>query len=116
MNIPPDHPNRQAIMDEVHARPVEIVPEACRVRRLVLVMPGEPGAMHRAFGRFAAFRSADGIALPQSGSRQYSFSTRNHEVTWEFHTEFVTITWRAAPMTWKAGRTISGSMPLARAC
>ncbi|QQR37994.1 DUF3422 domain-containing protein [Devosia rhizoryzae] len=94
--IPPDHPNRQAIMDEVHARPVEIVPEACRVRRLVLVMPGEPGAMQRAFERFAAFRRTAGIELPQTGTRQYSFVTPERAITWEFHTEFVTVTWRAA--------------------
>jgi uncharacterized membrane-anchored protein len=93
--IPADHPQRAAIMDEVHARPVEIVPEACRVRRLVLVMPGEAGAMQRAFERFAAFRQTAGVAVPQSGTRQYSFETAQRAVTWEFHNEFVTITWRA---------------------
>jgi uncharacterized membrane-anchored protein len=95
-HIPPDHPQRAAIMDEVHARPVEIVPDACRVRRLVLVMPGEPGSMQRAFETFAAFRRAAGVELPPSGIRQYSFETPERAVTWEFHTEFVTITWRAA--------------------
>lgn len=103
--VPPDHPYRTAIMDEVHARPVEIVPAACRVRRLVLVMPGEPGAMQRAFERFAAFRRDSGVEVPQSGARQYSFDTPGRSVTWEFHTEFVTITWRAAPddgETWPA--------------
>lgn len=94
--IPVDHPARTAIMDEVHARPVEIVPETCRVRRLILVMPGEPGAMQEAFARFADFRRLSGVELPVSPSRQYSFETRLRTVTWEFHTEFVTITWRGA--------------------
>ncbi|MBJ7577738.1 DUF3422 domain-containing protein [Devosia sp. MC532] len=92
--IPLDHPDRHAIMDEVHARPVEILPSECRLRRLVLVMPGEPGAMQRAFQRFADFRLASGVELELAGSRQYSFETPTRSVTWEFHTEFVTITWR----------------------
>ncbi|ODU87109.1 DUF3422 domain-containing protein [Devosia sp. 63-57] len=94
--IPQDHPHRSAVMEEVHARPVQIVPDACRVRRLVLVMPGEPGAMQNAFDRFATFRRAAGMELPQSASRQYSFATPKRDVTWEFHTEFITITWRSA--------------------
>ncbi|NMA99793.1 MAG: DUF3422 domain-containing protein [Phyllobacteriaceae bacterium] len=94
--IPPDHPDRSAIMDEVHARPVEIIPETCRVRRLVVVMPSEPGAMQQAFERFAQFRATMGAETLQSSSRQYSFETPTRAVTWEFHTEFITITWRAA--------------------
>lgn len=93
--IPPDHPERGALMAEVHARPVEIVPALCRVRRVVLVMPPEAGSMQRAFERFAAFRRAGGADIPQSGSRQYMFDSAQRSVTWEFHTEFVTITWRA---------------------
>jgi uncharacterized membrane-anchored protein len=92
--IPLDHPDRHAIMGEVHARPVEILPSECRVRRLVLVLPGEPGAMTRAFDRFAQFRRTAGVDLQPVGSRQYSFETSTRAVTWEFHTEFVTITWR----------------------
>ncbi|MCW5720210.1 MAG: DUF3422 domain-containing protein [Devosia sp.] len=101
--IPEDHAERSAIMDEVHARPVEIVPDLCRVRRLVLVMPAKPGAMQDAFERFADFRRAQGVDLPVSSSRQYSFETAQRQVTWEFHTEFVTITWRSAtdePENW----------------
>lgn len=93
--IPPDHPDRPAIMDEVHARPVEIIPETCRVRRLIVVIPNEPGSMQQAFERFAQFRAKMGEETLQSSSRQYSFETPERVVTWEFHTEFVTITWRA---------------------
>lgn len=93
--IPPDHPDRSAIMDEVHARPVEIIPETCRVRRLVIVVPAEAGSMQRAFERFAQFRAESGGEALLSGSRQYSFETPERAVTWEFHTEFITITWRA---------------------
>ena len=91
-----DHPYRAAIMDEVHARPVEIVADVCRLRRLVFVMPPEAGAMARLFQRFCAFCAGTGVPIPRPGDRQHSFATATRHVTWEFHTEFVTITWRAA--------------------
>lgn len=89
-----DHPDRQALMDEIHARPVEIIEPACRIRRLVLIMPERTGAMAGAFARFADFCNAHGHTPPAHASRQHTFSSRERQVTWEFHTEFVTITWR----------------------
>lgn len=92
---PIDHPYRHAIMDEVHARPVEIVPGAGRIRRLVFVMPPEAGAMTRVFTRFEQFCHEAGVPTPAVASRQYGFDIGARHVTWEFHTEFVTVTWRA---------------------
>lgn len=99
--LPVDHPYRQAIMAEVHARPVEIVPEACRLRRLVFVMPAESGAMMRVFQAFETFCEDAGHPAPTLASRQYSFETAIHHVTWEFHTEFVTVTWRSGLDDWE---------------
>ena len=93
--LPPDHPYRAAIMDEVHARPVDILPDTGRLRRLVFIMPTEVGATQRVLQRFAAFCSSIGVAAPDEGNRQHSFATAARHVTWEFHTEFVTVTWRA---------------------
>ena len=93
--LPADHPFRTAIMDEVHARPVEIITETCRLRRLVFVMPPESGAMQRVFARFSEFCAELGYPIPDSGDRQHSLDTPNRHVTWEFHTEFVTVTWRS---------------------
>ncbi|MDB5621686.1 MAG: hypothetical protein JWR39_249 [Devosia sp.] len=90
-----DHPYRAAIMAEVHARPVEIVPDRCRLRRLVVVMPAEPGAMLAVFERFAEFCRQNGLSLPVPETRQHSFVAAGRQVTWEFHTEFVTVTWRS---------------------
>ena len=92
--LPVDHPYRAAIMDEVHARPVEIIADVCRLRRLVFILPAEAGAMPRVFQRFAGFCAETGIPVPRPGDRQHSFATVARHVTWEFHTEFVTITWR----------------------
>ena len=95
-----DHPYRTAIMDEVHARPVDIVPETCRLRRLVFVMPAEAGAMMRVFRSYLAFCASTGVEAPGQADRQHSFNTAERHVTWEFHTEFVTITWRSALADW----------------
>jgi uncharacterized membrane-anchored protein len=89
-----DHPYRGTIMDEVHARPVDIVPETCRLRRLVFVMPAEPGAMMRVFASFVDYCGRSGVPGPGQADRQHTFSTGARQVTWEFHTEFVTVTWR----------------------
>lgn len=89
-----DHPYRRAIMDEVHARPLEIVEGPCRIRRLVFVMPAEAGAMMRIFERFVAFCRETGLPVPGPVSRQHSFDAGGLHITWEFHTEFVTVTWR----------------------
>lgn len=91
-----DHPHRRTIMDEVHARPVEIVPETCRLRRLVFVVPPRPGSMLAMAEKFADFCRQIGAALPGPSSRQHSFEAGPLHVTWEFHTEFVTVTWRSA--------------------
>nr|WP_314256795.1 DUF3422 domain-containing protein [uncultured Devosia sp.] len=99
--LPIDHPYRQAILAEVHARPIDIVPEACRVRRLVFVMPSVPGAMMHVFQAFEAFCIAAGHPAPMHSSRQYSFETESNHVTWEFHTEFVTLTWRSTLDDWE---------------
>lgn len=92
-----DHPYRAAIMEEVHARPVEIIDDFCRLRRLVVVMPAQAGAMMSVFNRFTEFCSQQGVEVPAATSRQHSFNTATRHVTWEFHTEFVTVTWRSAP-------------------
>ena len=53
--------------------------------------------MAAALGRFAQFCAAAGIPVPAAETRQHSFERGNRAVIWEFHTEFVTITWRAEP-------------------
>lgn len=90
-----DHPDRQGLMDELHARPIDIIETTCRLRRLVLVMPGHAGAVADALANFAAFCRAAGHPVPRPDQRQYAFDSDGRHVTWEFHTEFVTLTWRS---------------------
>jgi uncharacterized membrane-anchored protein len=90
--MPVDHPDRQAIAEELHARPVDIIDGEARVRRLVFVT--DPQGNDALIGRFNAFCAAHGIEPMPRGVRQTSYSVGARAVTWEFHTEFVTITWR----------------------
>ena len=91
-----DHPYRRAIMDEVHARPIEIIDAAMRVRRLVFVMPPNAEALGAVFALFVRFCHEIGVSAPEPGSRQHSFELPSKAVTWEFHSEFVTLTWRSS--------------------
>lgn len=92
--MPVDHPDRQAITEELHARPVDFIDGEARVRRLVFVA-ATPGGMETVIARFNAFAASHTIEPMARGVRQTGFVAGARAVTWEFHTEFVTITWRA---------------------
>ncbi|MCB1517132.1 MAG: DUF3422 domain-containing protein [Hyphomicrobiaceae bacterium] len=91
-----DHPFRREIHDEIHARPIVLVGLPSRVRRLVFQQPG-PGKVTSAFEAFRHFCETEGLAPPQPYSRQHTFERDGLIISWEFHTEFITITW-AAPL------------------
>jgi uncharacterized membrane-anchored protein len=93
-----DHPYREAVLAELHARPVELVAANMRVRRLVLTVPNRSGGMRKAMEEFRQFAADNGHAVKDDGSRQYQFTTPERVVSWEFHTEFITITWYS-PLT-----------------
>ncbi len=98
VSIGKDYPFRQQILDEVHARPVEMVPARSHVRRLVFVVGSETGGVTATLKRFCDWCEQSGFVPPRNKDlRQHSFAAGTHQVTWEFHTEFVTVTWTAAP-------------------
>lgn len=90
-----EHPYSQAILAELHARPIEMADTSARVRRLVLAMPPRAGAMRAAIERFRLFATSKGYGMEDGDVRQYVFETAQRRVTWEFHTEFITVTWQA---------------------
>lgn len=90
-----DHPDRQGLMDEIHARPIDILDATCRLRRLVFVMPERAGAVNDALARFAEFCRQAGHPVPTPDQRQHALNVDGRHVTWELHTEFVTLTWRS---------------------
>ncbi|WP_404406464.1 DUF3422 family protein [Pelagibacterium halotolerans] len=89
------HPDRDAVLSELHARPLHLIDAGVRVRRVVLVVAPVAGAMRAAIERFSAFATPLGIDCAERSARQYSFKTETRCVTWEFHTEFITVTWYA---------------------
>ena len=94
-----DHSYRSAIREEVHARPVVMVPGACRLRRLVfLPEAGQPGVPD-ILDALGAWCLDKGVQAPEAHTRQHSFarSDGTFAVTFEFHNEFVTLTWSAVP-------------------
>lgn len=102
--LPPrNHPDRDAITSELHARPMEIVEGAERIRRLVFVVSPDPVELEALHRRFRAFCTERGLDIGQQTPRQVSFTAAGLRVTWEFHTEFVTLTWQAPsddPVAW----------------
>lgn len=90
-----DHPFRKALQDEVHARPVAFIEPPARIRRVALLLQQEPDAVNEAQRRFAAWCESVGVPAPGPGARQHGFDAAEKRVTWELHTEFVTLTWVA---------------------
>ena len=88
-----DHPWRRIVADEVHARPIALMPASGRVRRVAMQLPQRADAVGVAQAAFAAWCNGAGVTPPQG--RQHSFEVRGYRVTWELHTEFVTLTWIA---------------------
>jgi len=87
-------------MAELHARPVDIVEATTRVHRLVFVVAPRHGEIDALIGRFRDFCAATGLPNPAGDVRQFTFATAARTVTWEIHTEFVTLTWRSPLDDW----------------
>ena len=93
-----DHQDRTAIRDEVHARPIVLVPETCRLRRLVFLPEAGQPRVGEVFSALIAWCEARGVAVPAAHTRQHTFARLKHPafaVTFEFHNEFVTVSWTA---------------------
>ena len=88
-----DLPARAAVLGEVHARPVEFVPCPARIWRVALLLRRAPEAVADSHRRFAAWCETVGAPAPAATTRQHSFDAAGKHITWELHTEFVTLTW-----------------------
>jgi uncharacterized membrane-anchored protein len=88
--LPPDHPERRALADEVHARPPEPLAAPARASYLaLLVEPGEREAERRALE--SLFRSR-GVEPPAAGLNQFSVRFGDMRFKWERHSEFSSYT------------------------
>src|SRR5690349_1682804 len=85
--LPPDHPQRAALTEELHARPTEAMAAPLRVSSLALLCGGGPE-------REAAWAAVRDLALrlgappPPPGAIHHSTEMGGFRLKWEQHTEF----------------------------
>lgn len=84
--LPPDHPQRVQLNDEVHARP----PEALRapVRLLYLAQLDDGSVRGGDWRAVADLATRHGVAPPPTGANHFSADLGSHRLKWERHSEF----------------------------
>jgi uncharacterized membrane-anchored protein len=90
--LPPDHPLRRTLNDEVHARPPESLAAPVRLSYLVLV-----GSGSRADDLDTLSRLLDGTGAPKPSpdASHYTTDVGSYRIKWERHTEFCRFTFIA---------------------
>jgi uncharacterized membrane-anchored protein len=84
--MPPDHPLRQRLNDEVHARPPERPPSPSRISFLALLADGE--ARRAAWETIGARAQSCGVSPPDSAAAHFSADFPGFRLKAERHTEF----------------------------
>jgi uncharacterized membrane-anchored protein len=87
MKLPPDHPQRIELNDEVHARPPEPLSTPSRVSYLALLC--SPTQHEAAGGALADLCRSYELAPPASGVTHFSAAFPGFRLKWERHTEFI---------------------------
>lgn len=90
MRLPPDHPMREALNEEVHARPAEALRGPARISYLALLTDlAERDAFREAIASLARRRQ---VAPPPPGTTHLSADLGPYRLIWEQHTEFSRVT------------------------
>lgn len=84
--LPPNHPNRVELNDEVHARPPERLVAPLRLTYLALF--GDAAEREASWHAVADLAQRHGAAPPAPGASHYSADFGAFRVKWERHTEF----------------------------
>lgn len=87
MSLPPSHPLRLELNDEVHARPPEALTPPCRISHLAL-LPAEGAPRDEAFEAMRDLARRFGAEEPEPGASHYSADFGPFRMKWERHTEF----------------------------
>jgi uncharacterized membrane-anchored protein len=87
-----DHPQRYALVNELHARPFPALEVPCQALYLAVKEPLDAANRDRARDRahLAALIDRHGAAHPAPGATHHAARLGRHDLTWESHTEFVT--------------------------
>lgn len=90
-----DHPLRARILEEMHARPyAPISAPRCILRQAFLC--DQTSSASAAHDKFANWCTQQNIKPPQDNARHHSVTFENTKLTWERHTEFISLTWDCA--------------------
>jgi len=85
--FPSDHPHRQSLNDEVHARPPEELVAPTRLSFLALSV--DAVQRKRNFDLMCDLARERGAPIPEQGSNHYSQDMGSFRLKWEQHTEFM---------------------------
>jgi uncharacterized membrane-anchored protein len=88
--IAQQHPNRQSLHNEVHARPYEAIESPCTLLHWVYETIGESAA--DILAHLAQLLKAHHLPAPDADISQISVDMVNYRLRWERHAEFVTYT------------------------
>jgi uncharacterized membrane-anchored protein len=88
--LPPDHPQRLSLADEVHARPPEPLETPSRATYVALLL--SPDERAREWAHIAALCEGFGVAPPAAGATQFSAQLGPVRFKWERHGEFSSFT------------------------
>jgi uncharacterized membrane-anchored protein len=84
--LPPDHPERVAVANEVHARPYEALQTPQCAEYLALTLDGDE--REREIPHLAELCRSFGVVPPVAEASHFSASLGSVRVKWERHTEF----------------------------
>ncbi len=85
------HPQRGAVLGEVHARPFTRLTAPAAVLRFAFLSQGETAASDRQ--SFVAFCAAHGLPAPDTAAKHHQVAIGAILLRWEQHSEFTTFTW-----------------------
>lgn len=90
MMLPPDHPRRIALNDEVHARPPEPLRAPCRLSYLALL--SSPGQRDDEWRLVSDLCSRFDTTPPSTSVNHFSVDLGSFRLVWEKHSEFTRYT------------------------
>lgn len=90
MSLPPDHPLRAELNDEVHARPADVLAAPLRLSYLALFSDAQ--SRDREWDQLCNLARRHGVTPPAKPLNHFSAELGPFRLRWERHTEFVRYT------------------------
>ena len=110
--LPPDHPDREALAAEVHARPPESLTAPCRASYVAVRIESEARAVELA--HIASLCAGFGLPPPPGGGTQWAADLGRVRFKWERHGEFSSYTVfepGTAPLTEPFAEPVAAQLP-----